>query len=133
MYNGWILPRTNSNKYIVTTATAICLTLLISLLVWQPGSVGTSNCGCGWPDCGCVSMTLVPYTAPAANFTPWPGVDVLPPQAPPNAQATITVQASPVPPTPIPTIAHPTPLPWPTPVPIPTQAPFPTPEIFEKP
>lgn len=78
-------------------------------------------------------MTLVPYEAPAPNFTVWAGVDVLPPQPPPNAQATITVQATPISPTSIPTTAPPTPLPQPTQVPIPTQMPFPTPAIFENP
>lgn len=133
MYYGRVLQNTNNNKYIVVITMTLVLLLSVSYLVWQPGSVGTSNCGCSWPGCGCLSMTLVPYDAPAPNFTAWAGVDVLPPQSPPNAQATVTIQATFIPPTSVPTTAPPTPLPQQTQVPIPTQMPFPTPSIFEKP
>lgn len=132
MLYGRTMPRANRGA----TISVACLLLLALLLLlpplWQPGSTVGSNCGCGWPGCGCLEMTLEPYNAPAPGWTPWAGVDVVPPGNPPAAQPTVTQAAPPATPAPAPTSPIPTALPVPTQAPIPTQAPFPTPEIMEQ-
>ncbi len=94
--------------------------------LWQPGGVTGSNCGCGWGGCGCLEMTLVPYTPPAPMFTPWSGVTVIPTGAPPIAVPTVTVLPAPATPAPQPTSAIPTPETPPPTEPVPPETPFPT-------
>ena len=133
MLYGWPLQRTSAR------ATATGLLLLLALLallllppMWQPGSTVGSNCSCGWPACGCLELTLEPYSAPAANFTPWAGVDVVPPGNPPAAQPTVTQAVPPATPPAVPTASVPTALPVPTQNPIPTAEQFPTPDIIDQ-
>lgn len=106
MLDGRTMPRANRGA----TISVACLLLLALLLLlpplWQPGSTVGSNCGCGWPGCGCLEMTLEPYNAPAPNFTPWAGVDVVPPGNPPAAQPTVTQAAPPATPAPAPTVGR---------------------------
>ncbi len=138
MFHGRLVPRANPSVTLVLTIALLSmlglsgLALSVQAILWQPGSVVGSNCGCGWPGCGCLEMTPVPYDPPAANFTPWAGVDVIPPGSPPVPVPSVTVAASPAPPPAVPTSPVPTALPQPTTRPIPTQAPFPTPEIFDQ-
>ena len=132
MLDGRTMPRANRGAAISVACLLLLALLLLLPPLWQPGSTVGSTCGCGWPGCGCLEMTLEPYNAPAPRWTPWAGVDVVPPGNPPAAQPTVTQAAPPATPAPAPTSPIPTALPVPTQAPIPTQAPFPTPEIMDQ-
>ena len=134
MFYGRPVPRANHVPLSIA-GVLIALTVLALLLLpplWQPGSTVGSNCSCGWPACGCLELTPEPYSAPPANFTPWAGVDVVPPGNPPAAQPTVTQAVPPATPPAVPTASAPTALPVPTQNPVPTQEPFPTPDILDQ-
>lgn len=101
MYDGRILPGMLTRRPWLLIWLALACVLAWALLqpIWQPGSVTTGNCACGWPGCGCVELTLQPYTMPTAGFIPWATVVVpgLPGDPGPMATATFVATTAPQP------------------------------------
>lgn len=131
MYDGRLLPRLLRrddlrNWWLLGLLALMVAGWLALQPIWQPPSVTTGNCQCGWPGCGCVELTLQPYTMPTSGFIPWATIAVpnLPGDPGPAATATWVATSAAQPTTP--PNSQPTAVPQPTQPPVPTAPPYPT-------